>query len=497
MKKVLSIIVVMVIFVFSFTGCQQNQPAEVTSDSTAGVSSQQGPESEFGSIDQPIKISIVSKNIVPTDPDTVKLVEQIEKGMAKSKQFVKIELKQVPQGSYSEKIGLLLNSGEIPDIIYFQGGDANFASQGILENLQPYIEKSTYVKNLLQSHSIECLKNYPYLLWPAPPRISVPVIRKDVFEQLPSSSTFTENPSVDNYYALMKDIKNKNSSYALTTDGSTSDIDTIFNQAFGITSTIVKDAGGKYVYSITTENEKKKLEFYSKLYKDGLLDKEFLTKTWDTKEKAFYEGQSGIISGAIANIDVYNNKMTTVNGEQSELIVLPPAKGVAQGYAPVNVTKESRGFAIASTSKNKNVAFAIFEYMASPEGRMLDEIGMEGDQYVVKDGKINFTDKFTAWYPRVFDTIKGFAPTTELAAPIKGPVALKALEENEFYMNDVNINIPDQYAAEWDATQNLYKEYSADIITGKKPISAFDEFVTKWNKAGGTKITEYANEQIK
>jgi len=37
----------------------------------------------------------------------------------------------------------------------------------------------------------------------------------------------------------------------------------------------------------------------------------------------------------------------------------------------------------------------------------------------------------------------------------------------------------------------LYNEYTADIITGKKPISAFDEFVIKWNAAGGDEFSEY------
>ena len=38
---------------------------------------------------------------------------------------------------------------------------------------------------------------------------------------------------------------------------------------------------------------------------------------------------------------------------------------------------------------------------------------------------------------------------------------------------------------QWDAMQNLYNEYAADIIRGVRPISAFDEFVEQWNAAGG------------
>jgi len=37
-------------------------------------------------------------------------------------------------------------------------------------------------------------------------------------------------------------------------------------------------------------------------------------------------------------------------------------------------------------------------------------------------------------------------------------------------MPDKTFLIPEQYVANWDAMTNLYKEYNADIVTGKKPF---------------------------
>jgi putative aldouronate transport system substrate-binding protein len=78
----------------------------------------------------------------------------------------------------------------------------------------------------------------------------------------------------------------------------------------------------------------------------------------------------------------------------------------------------------------------------------------------------------------------------------------KAAEEagalaKKYMMPDKTILIPEQYIANWDAMTNLYKEYVADIVTGKKPIAAFDEFVDKWNKAGGVEVSKYANTVLK
>ena len=53
--------------------------------------------------------------------------------------------------------------------------------------------------------------------------------------------------------------------------------------AFGVTATIVKE-NGKWVYAKATQAEKNKLAFYALLYKEGLLDNEYVTKQWDTME---------------------------------------------------------------------------------------------------------------------------------------------------------------------------------------------------------------------
>ena len=67
----------------------------------------------------------------------------------------------------------------------------------------------------------------------------------------------------------------------------------------------------------------------------------------------------------------------------------------------------------------------------------------------------------------------------------------------KYMMPDKNFLIPDQFVTNWDAMTNLYKEYAADIVTGKKAITAFDEFVTKWNAAGGVDVTKYAQTVLK
>jgi len=450
----------------------------------------------------PVKVRLALKDL-DTDANGARFIELIEQGMAAAGTPVDIELVKVPQGNYAEKLSLMIMSGDIPDLIYFQGGDDKLAAQGVLEDLGPYVAKSKYFKALMDPHSAQRLASYPYVAWIAPPRVRTPVMRKDWYDSLPSAKAVASKPSVDSYYALFKDlVAKKGAKYGICVTGATNgveELDAIFDAAFGTTSTWLKGADGKWAYSRVTPNEKAKLEFYAKLYKEGLLDPEFLTKKWDSKEQVFYEGKAGMIPGvAPGSVDVYANKMQKAQG--TDIVALPPAKGAAQGLTPfVDVTKESRGFAISASSKAKQAAFAVLDFMWSPAGLKLAKLGIPGLHYNDDGKQYVLTDKYPEWYNGWFgDSFNGFKPDKPLSRPIMNQSALDAGALAKKYMlADKTFLVPEQYVTNWDAMTNLYKEYVADIVTGKKPVSAFDEFVDKWNKAGGVEVTKYANTVLK
>ncbi|MCB2312364.1 extracellular solute-binding protein [Clostridium tagluense] len=453
---------------------------------------------------EPIVVRMVMKDVSPKDPIAQKYIGLIEKGLAQEGTKVQIKLEEMPSGNYAEKLNLKLLGKDIPDIIYFQGGDQQISQQGLLEDLTPYIKKSKYIKPNLEPQNKKRLANYPYLLWIKPLASKVPVMRSDWFNKLSTSKKLMEDPTIDNYYAFLKQLKDSNlggkgsPAYALTAAGNTLEIDEIFDQAFGNKSTWIKDKNGKYIFNKVSKSEKEKLTFYNKLYKEGILDPEFLTKKWDTKEKAFYENGAAIIAGTAGKvIDIYEGKIKKANGNATGLTVLPPAKGKAQGYLPIDVSKENRGIAISSTSKNKDISFKILDFLASEKGQMIDRLGFEGEHYVIKDNKIQLTEKSQEWYAKFWEPSK-ISLGKELAKPLLGAAGTKSLEDvNKLYTEDINFIIPEELSVKWDSINNLYKEYSADIITGKRPISDFDKFVTQWYENGGEDITKHANEVLK
>lgn len=505
MKKALALVLCLSLLTGMLSGCAGGGSASASSTpassaaSTPASSDSTATNSEWpaiGTAEAPVKVTFILKDVFPNEPDIITLLDTIEQKMAAHGQYLDIELLEPPATDYKTALPLGVRSGDIEaDLLYFQGGDLPIGQEGLLEDLTPYIASSKYIKDLMEPANVTRLQNYPYLLWLAPARVPSPVMRSDWAAQLDSYKALIENPTVDNYYAMAKEMKDKGLvQYPFSGDGGVTRIDTIFNHAFGVADTFVEQ-DGKWVFNKATSYERDKLEFYAKLYAEGMLDPEYLTNQWDVLEQKFYEGKVGILPGtAGAVIKIYDDKMQSTHGEAAALTVLPPAKGVSQAYTSINTTKEDRGFAIPVSSKNKEAAWALLEFMASPEGRVIDKLGIEGTHWKSEGGKIVFTEKFSEWWSRFWETtykLESLLPEP-LATPVYPGAAQDSLDmAQKYYYGDNAIIIPEELAPQYDAMMSLYNEYSTDIIRGVKPISAFDEFVTKWNAAGGDAFSTY------
>ncbi len=504
MKRFLTAILASTLILSSFAGCGSGNNDETnTTSSGASATSDSSTNEANEAKAEPVTLSFVGKLTADDIPIYDAFFKRVHDAMVPLGYDITVKIEQVQSGTYSEKLGLLLQSGTIPDIIYFQGGDYQFAmTQKILEDLSPYVNNSPIVQESMNDFNKKRFENYPYLLWLNPTITPVSVVRQDFFEKTESGKTLLSDPSIDNYHAFFKELKEKNNTKsAFTCAGSISELDTIFDQAFGNTSTWVKNADGTYSYARVTEGEKKKLEFYAKLFSEGLLDNEYLTKQWDTKERAFYDGEAAIASGTQGKvIDLYNSHMIEQNGEGAKLVVLPPAKGVGQGYNPIDISKESRGFAISTTSKHKKEAFALMEFLATQEGQMLDKLGEKGVQYDIVDNKIKLLPAYKEWYERFWGTTINFKPEYPFdeSTPFLSAASEDSLDKVKQYgISDNAFIIPTELNSKMDAAKAIYTEFATDVITGKKSIDEFDDFVKNFMDNGGKDVTDYANKTLK
>ncbi len=443
-------------------------------------------------------IRLVSKDLLTTNPDDVREIESIEAALQAQGMDIDIQTIDLPGGTsaYVDALGVMLLSGDIPDIIYFQGGDQKMAEQGILEDLTPWIEGSQNVKAALWPHNVDRLANYPYLLYIYPPRAPQPVMRQDWLDELGMEPPTT----VEEYEALFQAIHDADldgdgtpgNTLGLTGFGNTTELDSVFNQAFGVTGTWMKNAEGQWVNGRVTEAERAKIEFYARLAGKGLFDKEYVTNTFDVKEDKFYTGRAGVIFGSSPEvIDIYAGKMRQAHpDEEIELALLPVPSGPGgQGLAAVDVSKESRGWAISAISEHKEEAFAVLDFMASKEGQDIDRMGFPDVHHTVgADGAVTFTDQISTWYARFFNAANWEAPT-----PLLSPTGQAALDTIKADFTADNAFVwPAEYAAEVDAAEQVYRSWVAKFITGEAPLDQWDQFVSEYNAAGGARMAEYA-----
>ncbi len=440
----------------------------------------------------PVTIRVVSKDLTTSNPDDVKLMKAYEEALKAKGTDIHIQVIDLPSSGYADKLSAMLLSGDIPDLIYFQGGDAKMAEQGVLEDWNNWLPKTTYLKDALFPHNVERLKNYPYLLYVYPPRMPQPVIRTDWLEK----SGVAAPKTTDDYVTLFKAIKDgdldgngKADSYGVTTADNTQELDAIFNQAFGVTGTWLKNDAGAWIHARVSAAEKAKIAFYASLREQGLYDPEFITTKWDVKEDKFYSGRAGVIFGSSAEvIDIYGGKMRQAHPDVTLSLLSPPKGPAGQGLMALDVSKESRGLAIATTSEHKEEVVKLLDFIASPEGQAIERLGFEGEQYT-KDGEtIKPTDKLATWYARFLVAANWQPPVQWLSEAAQQ--SLKTISAD--FKPDNAFVWPAEYATDIDATENVYRAWVYKFVSGEAKMDQWDQFVSEWNGAGGEKMTEYA-----
>lgn len=440
----------------------------------------------------PVTIRVVSKDLTTSNPDDVKLMKAYEEALKAKGTDIHIQVIDLPSSGYADKLSAMLLSGDIPDLIYFQGGDAKMAEQGVLEDWNNWLPKTTYLNDALFPHNVERLKNYPYLLYVYPPRMPQPVIRADWLEK----SGVAAPKTTDDYVTLFKAIKDgdldgngKADSYGVTTADNTQELDAIFNQAFGVTGTWLKNDAGEWIHARVSAAEKAKIAFYASLREQGLYDPEFITTKWDVKEDKFYSGRAGVIFGSSAEvIDIYGGKMRQAHPDVTLSLLSPPKGPSGQGLMALDVSKEFRGLAIATTSEHKEEVVKLLDFIASPEGQAIERLGFEGEQYT-KDGEtIKPTDKLATWYARFLVAANWQPPVQWLSEAAQQ--SLKTISAD--FKPDNAFVWPADYATDIDATENVYRAWVYKFVSGEAKMDQWDQFVSEWNGAGGEKMTEYA-----
>ncbi len=293
----------------------------------------------------------------------------------------------------------------------------------------------------------------------------------------------------------------------------------------------LRDNKGEVYYGSTAQGTKKALEVLQRWYKEGILDPQFGTRTWDDIAELYTNGQSGITFGVWHTPDwLLNNVREIDNKARFASYVLEDKDGkvnvfhnsAVSGFIVVRKDYEYPELAI-------QIGNLFHDELANSKTLEIDAPEVAKYQKDAVDGSVRPFDIVVNMYTSLLDdykevcqgvndiitldevstveslvtigSIKSYLGNPEEASVtdwakyhsrMKGVGLIDRLtNEGKFnWVEPVFWGATDTMKAKWASLEELEEEMFLKIVTGFLPIDEFDLFVEQWNEQGGSKIIE-------
>lgn len=410
--------------------------------------------------------------------------------------------------TYGEKLGAVLASSSIPDMVVVPGWElvgkiANAVTAKFMD-LGPYLagDKVKKYPNLAAIPSDAwrmsifggALRGIP--MPAATANWIAPLYRKDLFDK----KGYSVPKSPDEFLSWAKEATS-----AKAKVWACGDMNWSAWSFFGVRSsgTVGWDIGddGKLTYRIEQPEYLEALEWTRKLFDAGVVHPDDKARTGDQGQR-FTAGQ----------ILVYNTNIADWYGKASEQAQSNPDLQIeamdifgADGgnptlYAsqPATIWSLIRKGASKETVEN---ALAAANFAAAPYGtkeRMLVDYGVEGTHYTVKDGvpvknDLGNSQVLNAW-------VMLAAPAAYFAHPDLPDIARKQVEWQQrmgAFMKKtstfgMNIVEPSRYAN----LSSQFEQLEIDFVRGNRKLSDVQQAISTWKSSGGDKLRDWYKELI-
>lgn len=433
----------------------------------------------------------------------------------------KLDIELLSWAEYEQGLTLAFAGGDYPDLMEINGINSPQVAPAIdagafiplndlieehAPNLKEYITQEQWDSSLVSKEgeifaipSTRSVQNW-----------AVVMVRKDWMDKLSIETPTTIEEYTEMFRRFQKEDPNGNGQNDEIPWSARENFrygEAIFG-AYDVLPNDWKYIDGKLVPNFIRPEMKDALAVYKDLYEEKLLDNEFLVqqgKDWDAKIK----GKGNV--GMFIHDPTYPDKWLTEiqsNFPDAELAVIPAPVGPdGKGGHTISSPVNQMVWAIPTTNKDPVTAIKFLDKFLSEEVQTFLTYGLEGDNYTMDDGKINYN------YPSDQDSIQNETLYQNFLRFI-GP---SHLDNEEFLSNRPHgdlikqaIEVANNEGRENDALDmpnpptilerpelqkdGLWVEFAARVLTGKEPIENFDKFVEDWKKRGGDQVIDEATE---
>ncbi len=432
---------------------------------------------------------------------------------------VTLDILAVPESDWDTKKEIIMNSGDIPDIIARSFADSTNVAAGLLlpiseyedqmPNFQAYIEEN----GLRDALDATRFSDGNYYTLPAKARTSQVqdqqwLIRTDVFEEnnIPIPTTMDE---IYEAGVLLKEIYPD--STPITNRFGASNIMTGFASAYGtIAGWTIGDGmyydydAEEWIYAPTTDNWKDMLTYVNKLVEDGVLDQEFSTLDSTVYEQRIVQGETFMMYDWTGNTVRYNLAGSELDEDYNVSVIYPP-EGIDGEYGVGWKAAWDQGWlfpaSLADDPEHLAEVLAFIDWGYSDEAETLMTFGKEGETFEYnEDGYMTYIDETVDYYAAYGLDNNSFT-LRQHEDFLYGAISAEQVEVFEQIAEDKIIDIPNPQSP---LTPDQLEEtsiYSATLldyvntmmekfIFGTESLDNWDAFVAECEAKGSLKLVE-------
>lgn len=502
-RKIIPMVVALSLIAASVSGC--------------GGSSK-GADSSKGSSNDSIDTSKIDKIVWLTTGDTAaKPILPQDRVIAEINKKIGIDLKVniVPEGDVT-KVNVAMASGDLPDIVtgtFASSATSQWIKDGVLLPLNNYFDQTPTIKSKLTGEfnwTATDGKFYgvPFITQYNSSNATM-AFRQDWLDKLGLKVPKT----IDDFYNVLKAFKEKDpdgngkaDTYGITSAKPIGEFNFIF-YAYGRTYADYQlDSNNKVIPSFEHPSFKLGMQFLQKIYKEGLVDPEFVLNDRNKMEEKFFQGKVGYVTTPlfrhVSRLETSLQKVTPTG----KLGFSNPPEGPngKKGYGAVGKSGTFTG--ITNKSKAPAKAAKFIDFIISKDGENLLRLGIEGVHYTKNGDKVTYNeeerakDNFAAngwahplaWGSFAWPLEASYLPETE-------PAKDRALESVKIatavQMKNLIASVPNAEIEFGKVVGDLYNQYFIDMIMGKVDIDkGTEELGKKWRAQGGDKILAEAQQ---
>jgi putative aldouronate transport system substrate-binding protein len=525
-KRSFTVLLVMVFMLVSILAACSNNSAEQqetsppTSGGTDGGASQPSdqPVVDYGDTGGlALPIAQASKNlkaITTTNPDSPLPENFFTQELAK-RTNLNMQIERYKSTDPTEELGLLVASNSLPDIVGATSGtlisrlgEDMFVPINqyldILPNYSKVLEENPQIMKSFRNADGN-LYTFNYLAHEISPKVNYGMIfRQDIFDK--HNIALPNGP--DEYYEALKKLKEiYPDSYPLINYYG-EEIVQLFSQSWGtFHKMFVPDGGNQWEYGPISDEYKDMLVYLAKLYKEGLMDPEFMTSRADRFDSLILQPDAGFVfQGCFCRIDSLVNSAT----EKIPGFELSPGYFVGpKGKVMAEARVLDFGISVSSKSAHIEDALKLIDYLYSPSGSTLVSMGVEDVTFKVEpDGTISYPELQGKALNRTELEIAyglnmtGFLNRSDPRGVTKNvsPKYMEAVEllQDPFWQEEQPVMsfTEDEISTKTPIEDALLKavfEYSTKVIMGTESIDGWDSWVKKNESLGYKKLVDIYN----